>query len=119
MLPASKPSIWRIPPLHILYLWVEQMSFWVKNVKKNQEKSHRECSTEETWWRQTLMSMIGNDDKEGNDVIEDIDILCPCHILLPYPDASAYALAPYPLRNLPQSQCFALALYCNEEVKNI
>ena len=88
MLPASKPSIWRIPPLHILYLWVEQMSFWVKNVKKNQEKSHRECSTEETWWRQTLMSMIGNDDKEGNDVIEDIDILCPCHILLPYPDAS-------------------------------
>ena len=43
--------------------------------------------------RQTLMAMMGN---EGNDVIEDIDVLRTCNILLPYPDASAYALAPYP-----------------------
>ena len=50
-----------------------------------------------------MMTMMGN---EGNDVIEDIDVLRTCYILLP-------------LRNLPQSQCFALALYCNEEVKNI
>jgi len=34
--------------------------------------------------------MKGN---EGNDVIEDLeDLLHTCHILLPYPDASAYAL---------------------------
>ena len=46
------------------------------------------------------MAMMGNDDNEGNegnDIIEDIDVLRPCHIFLPYPDASAYALAPYPL----------------------
>ena len=30
---------------------------------------------------------------EGNDDIEDIDVLNTCHILLPYPDTSAYALA--------------------------
>ena len=40
-----------------------------------------------------MMTLMGN---EGNDVIEDIDVLNPCHILLPYPKASAYALAPYP-----------------------
>ena len=46
--------------------------------------------------RQTLMEMMGNDDNEGNDVIEDIDVFRTCHILLPYPDTSANALAPYP-----------------------
>ena len=43
-----------------------------------------------------MMTMMGNEGNEGIDVIEDIDVLRPCHILLPYPDASAYALAPYP-----------------------
>ena len=42
------------------------------------------------------MTMMGNEGNEGNDVIEDIDVLRPFHILLTYPDASAYALAPYP-----------------------
>ena len=37
--------------------------------------------------------MMGN---EGNDVIENIDVLHTCHILLPYSDASAYTLASYP-----------------------
>ena len=56
--------------------------------------------------RQTLMAMMGNDDNDGQwwqwwamMGNEDNDVI--------------------PLRNLPQSQCFALALYCNEEVKNI
>ena len=31
------------------------------------------------------MTMMAN---EGNDGIEDIDVLNTCHILLPYPDAS-------------------------------
>ena len=39
-----------------------------------------------------MMTMMGN---EVNDVIEDKDVLLTWHILLPYPDASAYALAPY------------------------
>ena len=39
--------------------------------------------------------MMANEGNEGNDSIEDIDVLNTCHILLPYPDASAYALAPY------------------------
>ena len=43
-----------------------------------------------------MITMMGNDGNEGNDVIEDIDDLRTCHIFLPYPDASAYALAPYP-----------------------
>ena len=43
-----------------------------------------------------MMTMMDNEGNEGNDVIEDIDVLRTCHILLPYPDASAYALAPYP-----------------------
>ena len=43
-----------------------------------------------------MMKMMGN---EGNEIIEDIDVLHTCQILLPYPDASAYALAPYPLRS--------------------
>jgi len=43
-----------------------------------------------------MMTIMDNEGKEGNDVIEDIDVLRTCHILLPYPDASAYALAPYP-----------------------
>ena len=43
-----------------------------------------------------MMTMMGNEGNEGNDVIEDIDVLRTCHILLPYPDVSAYALAPYP-----------------------
>ena len=38
-----------------------------------------------------MMTMMAN---EGNDGIEDIDVL-NTHILLPYPDASAYALTPY------------------------
>ena len=44
-----------------------------------------------------MMTMMANEDNEGNanDGIEDIDVLNTCHILLPYPDASAYALAPY------------------------
>ena len=42
-----------------------------------------------------MMTMMTNEGNEGNDGIEDIDFLTPCHILLPYPDASAYALAPY------------------------
>ena len=59
--------------------------------------------TDKHWCQwSAMMTMMGN---EGNDVIEDIDVLCTYHILLPYP--------------LPQSQCFALALYYNEEVKNI
>ena len=44
------------------------------------------------------MTMTGNDDNvgiEGNDGIEDIDVSNTFYILLPYPDASAYALAPY------------------------
>ena len=41
---------------------------------------------------QTLMTMMANEGNEGNDGIEDIDVLHTCHILLPYPDASAYAL---------------------------
>ena len=42
-----------------------------------------------------MMTMTGN---AGNDVIEDMDVLNTCHILLPYPHKSAYALAsnPYP-----------------------
>jgi len=43
-----------------------------------------------------MITMMGNEGNEGNDVTEDIDVLRTCHILLPYPDASAYALAPYP-----------------------
>ena len=43
-----------------------------------------------------MMTMMDNEGNEVNDVIEDIDVLRPCHILLHYPDASAYALAPYP-----------------------
>jgi len=39
-----------------------------------------------------MMTMMAN---EGNDGIEDIDVLNICHILLPYGNASAYALAPY------------------------
>ena len=39
--------------------------------------------------------MMANEVNEGNDGIEDIDVLNTCHILLPYPDTSAYALAPY------------------------
>ena len=51
--------------------------------------------TDKHWCQwSAILTMMGN---EGNDVIEDIDVLCPCHILLPYPDTSAYALAPYPL----------------------
>ena len=42
-----------------------------------------------------MMTMMGNEGNEGIDVIEDIDVLRTCHILLPYPNASAYALAPY------------------------
>ena len=45
-----------------------------------------------------MMTMIGlpsNENNEGNDGNEDIDVLNACQILLPYPDASAYALAPY------------------------
>ena len=42
-----------------------------------------------------MMTMMGNEGNEGNDVIEDIDVLRTCRILLPYPDASACALAPY------------------------
>ena len=40
-----------------------------------------------------MMTMIGNEGNEGIDVIEYIDVLRTFHILLPYPDASAYALA--------------------------
>ena len=40
-----------------------------------------------------MMTIMGIEGNEGNDVIEDIDVLRTCHILLPYPDA----LAPYPL----------------------
>ena len=40
------------------------------------------------------MKMMANEGNEGNNCIEDIDVLNTCHILLPYPDASAYALAP-------------------------
>ena len=43
-----------------------------------------------------MITMMGNEGNEGNDVIKDIDVLRTRHILLPYPDASAYALAPYP-----------------------
>ena len=43
-----------------------------------------------------MMTMMGIKGNEGNDVIEDIDVLRTCYILLPYHDASAYALAPYP-----------------------
>ena len=43
-----------------------------------------------------MMTMMGNEGNEGNDVIKDIDVLRNRHILLPYPDASAYRLAPYP-----------------------
>ena len=44
-----------------------------------------------------MMTMMGNEGNEGNDVnVKDIDVLRTRHILLPYPDASAYALAPYP-----------------------
>ena len=43
-----------------------------------------------------MITMMGNEGNEGNDVTEDIDVLRTCHILLPYPYASAYALAPYP-----------------------
>ena len=42
-----------------------------------------------------MMTMIANESNEGNDGNEDIDVLNTCQILLPYPDASAYALAPY------------------------
>ena len=42
-----------------------------------------------------MMTMMGNEYNEDNDVIEDIDVIRTFHILLPYPDASAYALAPY------------------------
>ena len=42
-----------------------------------------------------MMTMMANEGNEGNDGIEDIDVLNTCHILLPEPDASAYALAPY------------------------
>ena len=42
-----------------------------------------------------MMTMMANEGNEGNDGIEDKDVLNACHILLPYPDASAYALAPY------------------------
>ena len=42
-----------------------------------------------------MMTMMANEGNKGNDGIEDIDILNTCQILLPYPDASAYALAPY------------------------
>ena len=50
--------------------------------------------TDKHWCQwSAMMTMMGN---EGNDVIEDIDVLRTCYILLPYPDASAYALAPYP-----------------------
>ena len=38
---------------------------------------------------------MSNEGNEGNDGIEDIDVLNTCHILLPYSDISAYALAPY------------------------
>ena len=36
-----------------------------------------------------MMTMMGNEGNEGNDVIEDKDVLRTWHILLPYPDASA------------------------------
>ena len=39
--------------------------------------------------------MMANEGNKGNDGIEDIDVLNPCRTLLTYPDASAYALAPY------------------------
>ena len=39
--------------------------------------------------------MMANEGNEGNDGIEDIDVLNTFNILLPYPDTSAYALAPY------------------------
>ena len=42
-----------------------------------------------------MMTIMANEGNDGNDGIEDIDVLNTCHILLPYPDASAYALAPY------------------------
>jgi len=46
-----------------------------------------------------MMTMMDNEGNEGNNVIDYIDVLHTCHILLPYPDASAYALAPYPYQN--------------------
>ena len=39
-----------------------------------------------------MMTMMAN---EGNGGIEDIDVFNTYYILPPYPDASAYALAPY------------------------
>ena len=42
-----------------------------------------------------MMTMMANGGNEGNDGIEDIDVLNICYILQTYPDASAYALAPY------------------------
>ena len=44
-----------------------------------------------------MMTMMGNEGNEGNDVIEDIDVLRTYHILLPYP--------------LPQSQCTVVVFY--------
>ena len=40
-----------------------------------------------------MMTMIAHEGNESNDGIEDIDVLNTYYILLPYPDASAYALA--------------------------
>ena len=42
-----------------------------------------------------MMTMMANEGNEGNDGIEDIDVLNTCLILIPYHDASAYAMAPY------------------------
>ena len=42
-----------------------------------------------------MMTMMANEVNEGNDGIEDIDVLNTYYILPPYPDASSYALAHY------------------------
>ena len=42
-----------------------------------------------------MMTMMANEGNEDNNCIEDIDVLNTCNILLPYPEPSAYALAPY------------------------
>ena len=77
--------------------------------------------------RQTLMAMMDNDHNDG----QWWQWRQWCHwryrwfTHLPHLSTLSWrqclrtGTLPIPLRNLPQSQCFALALYCNEEVKNI
>ena len=73
---------------------------------------------------QTLMTMMGNDDNDGQ-WRQWCHWRFRCFTHLPFLATLSWrqclhtGTLPIPLRNLPQSQCFALALYCNEEVKNI